>query len=436
MKQKKPKKAASAPSSTAKGADKYQISRTLPDLRGGSQTPRRAPQRLKKGQKPVKSAQTPPKGKYAPDGTKYSFKERRANKKARRKTWPRWKRWLRKFAILMVLIALLVGGWLGWKAYQNTGKLGTDLWSLFDNTKLKGEDRGHINILLAGNSADDPGHGGAELTDSIMVLSINTTNNTAFILSIPRDLYVEIPGNGYSKINAAYTYGETQKFKEAGYPEGGMGLLEKTVSETIDIPIDYYALVNYGAFRDAVNAVGGITVTINSNDPRGVYDPYASLRLKNGTQNIDGQTALNLSRARGDGPGSYGFPRSDFDRTENQRMMMIALREKALSAGVLTNPIKIGNLFDSAGNNVQTDLSLGNMRRLANLTKNIGTQNIVSASLNDADGVNLLKSYTTRNGQSALIPAAGVDNYTQIQAYVQKLMNGTPAATPASTSTN
>lgn len=425
MKQKKPKKAAIAPKGANRRADNYQISRALPDLRGG---PKRATTR-----RTARTATPPPltkkTAKYGPDGQKLPRKERRANKKALRKQWPWWKRWLRRFGILLLILLLAAASWLGWKTYQNSSKLGTDLWSLFDNSKLKGEDRGNVNILLAGNSSDDPGHGGAELTDSIMLLSINTKNNTAFILSIPRDLYVDIPGNGYSKINAAYPYGESEGFSEPGYPEGGMGLLEKTVSEVLGVPIDYYALVNYGAFRDAVNAVGGITVTIDGQNSRGVYDPYANLRLANGTQQIDGQTALNLARARGDGPGSYGFPRSDFDRTQNQRMMLLALREKAMSAGVLANPIKVGNLFDSAGNNVQTDLSLGNMRRLAKITNDIGQENIKSASLNDADGVNLLKSYTTRNGQSALIPAAGVDDYTDIQAYVQKLMAGTPAPT-------
>lgn len=382
MNKKRPKKSADS--------DKYQISRTLPDLRDGSN--RTAP---KLDGKPVKGKK-PPK---------------------------RWKKWLKRILITLLVLFIATAGWLGWKAYRNSGKLGTDLWSLFDNSKLKGEDRGHVNILLAGNSVDDPGHGGAELTDSIMLISINTTNKTATVLSIPRDLYVNIPDYGYAKINAAYVYGQNKKFKEDGYPEGGMGLLQKTVSQKFGIPIDYYALVNYSAFRDAVNAVGGIEVTIASSDPRGLYDPYANLKLPNGTVKLDGQTALNLSRARGDGPGSYGFPRSDFDRTQNQRMMLLALRTKAQSAGVLSNPIKIGNLFDAGGNNVKTDLSLGNMRRLARITNDISNQDIRSASLNDANGVNLLKSYSAPGGQSALIPAAGLNDYSKIQEYLQSLMN-------------
>lgn len=431
MKQKKPKKAAIAPDGANQRADNYQISRALPDLRGGKRPTRRTARRGVAAA-PALTKRT---AKYGPDGEKLPRKQRRANKKALRKQWPAWKRWLRRFGILLLILLLSAAAWIGYKTYLNSSKLGTDLWSLFDNSKLKGEDRGHVNILLAGNSSDDPDHGGADLTDSIMFMSINTNNNTAFILSIPRDLYVDIPGHGYAKINEAYSYGENSGFNEPGYPEGGMGLLQKTVSEALGQPIDYYALVNYGAFRDAVNAVGGITVTINSDSPRGIYDPHANgLRLANGTQQLDGETALNLARARGSAYGSYGLAQSDFSRTENQRMMLLALREKAMTAGVLANPIKIGSLFDSAGNNVQTDLSLGNMRRLAKITNDIGQENIKSASLNDADGINLLTSYTTRSGQSALIPAAGVDDYSDIQAYIQKLMAGDPApATQATT---
>lgn len=430
MKQKKPQKAAIAPSGANRRADNYQISRALPDLRGGKQSVARRGVRRGAAVLPLDKRSA----KYGPDGEKLPRKQRRANKKALRKQWPAWKRWLRRFGIALLILLLAAAAWIGYKTYLNSNKLGTDLWSLFDNSKLKGEDRGHVNILLAGNSSDDPGHGGADLTDSIMFLSINTTNNTAFILSIPRDLYVEIPGYGYAKINEAYAYGENEGFKEPGYPEGGMGLLEKTVSEVVGQPIDYYALVNYGAFRDSVNAVGGITVTINSESRYGVYDPYANLKLANGTQQIDGQTALNLARARGSGPGAYGIV-NDFGRTENQRMMLLALREKAMTAGVLANPIKIGNLFDSAGNNVETDLSLGNMRRLAKITNDIGPENIKSASLNDADGVNLLQSYTTRSGQSTLIPAAGIGDYTDIQAYVKELMAGNPASTQPAAAT-
>ncbi|MEI7682738.1 MAG: LCP family protein [Candidatus Saccharibacteria bacterium] len=368
----------------------YQVSRSLPDLRDGT-------------------LRAPPIVKRPTNGPGFG-----------------WKKLFKRTFLALFVVALLTGGWLGYKAYINTGKLGTSIWSLFDNSKLKGEDRGRINILLAGNSADDPGHDGAELTDSIMLISINPNNKTAFLMSIPRDLYVNIPGQGYSKINAANVYGS--KFNEAGYPIGGMGLLEKTLSQKLGIPIDYYALIDYTAFRDTVNAVGGVNLTINSISKYGVYDPYTNLKLPNGVNHLDGQISLNLARSRGDGPGSYGVV-SDFDRTGYQRQILLALKDKATSAGVLTNPVKISNLFDAVGKNAKIDLSLGNIRRLSNLTKGINSADIKSVSLNDYNKVNYLRNYTSADGQSTLIPAAGLDNYSQIQALLDQLFSSTPTST-------
>lgn len=391
----KPPKMVKAKDATGR-ADNYQVSRSLPDLR--------------KGPRPVRVAP----GAKAP--------------KPRRKRG--WKRIVKRIFIILLIVFVLVSAWLGYGAYRNSSKLGTNLFSFFDNSKLKGEDRGRINILLTGVSTDDPGHQGAELTDSIMIISINPNNKTAYLLSIPRDLYVKIDGHGYAKINAANVYGNADKFHQAGYPDGGVGLLEKTITTNFNIPIDYYAVINYTAFKDAVNAVGGVTITINSISKYGVYDPYANLKLPNGTQQIDGQTALNLSRARGEGPGSYGVV-SDFDRTGYQRSILLALKDKANSAGVLANPVKVNNIFNAAGNNVKTDLSLGNIRRLNNLTKGINNVDIKSVSLNNYEKVNYLKNSTSNDGQSILIPALGLNNYTAIQALITQLNASTPTTQPA-----
>lgn len=338
----------------------------------------------------------------------------------------------KRVVIGLVAIVLLAGLWVGWKFVSNSAKIfgWDDIWWLFSKTKLKGEDEGHVNILLAGNSSDDAGHGGANLTDSIMILSINTKENTAFMMSVPRDLYVNVPDHGYAKINEAYQDGESSKFKESGYAEGGMGMLQKVVSQNFGLDFQYHALVNYGALRDAVNAVGGITVNVSSTDPRGLYDPSRDLitgkalvNLPNGPQKLDGHQALNLARARGNAYGSYGFARSDFDRTKHQQQILLALKEKASSAGTLSNPVKIGQLFDSLGNNVKTDMSLAEVKRLYEITKKIPSSDIASATLNDGKEIELLQSYRTRTGQSALVPKAGVDDYSAIQTYVKELLD-------------
>ena len=341
--------------------------------------------------------------------------------------------WKRAFLTCAIIIAL-IGGWLGIHALYNLSKIfHGNVLGILSTTTLRGEDTGRVNILLAGNSADDPGHQGGTLTDSIMIVSIDTKDNTAFMLSVPRDLWVDIPGNGHAKINEAYPDGQAEHFNQSGYFNGGMGLLQKVIEQNFDIPIDYYALINYNAFRDAVNAVGGIAVNIHSSDPRGLYDPSIDwtthgplVRLSNGVHQLNGEQALDLARARGDAYGSYGFPQADFNRTQNQRMMLLALKDKALSTGVLANPIKLTSLMNALGNNIQTDFQTNEVHRLYQIGGKIGNSSIQSVSLNSFHGQNLLRSYTSDTGESALIPAAGLDDFSDIQMAVKKLMSNDP----------
>ena len=344
------------------------------------------------------------------------------------------KRTVKRTILALVILLVLVGGWVGFKFIYNAHKIfGGSVFSAFTTQKLKGEDQGRVNILLAGNSSDDVGHDGADLTDSIMILSIDTKNNSAFMLSVPRDLYVNIPGAGYQKINDAYPVGESDHFSESGYPSGGMGLLEKIINQNFGIQANYYALVDYSALRDAVNTVGGVNITIHSDDPRGLYDPsidYATrgplVKLTNGQHTLNGEQALDLARARGDNSRAYGYAASDFTRTANQRLLILALRQKATSAGVLANPIKLGILFDTIGAHTKTDFKLAEVHRLYDVTKNIPGGSIASVGLNNANGKNLLMNYSTRNAGDALVPAAGLNDYGDIQAYINQITSSNP----------
>jgi polyisoprenyl-teichoic acid--peptidoglycan teichoic acid transferase len=371
--------------------------------------------------------------KRAPNFGAHSFSPPKEDKKTKKDKKKRKITPKRVILILIVLI-LLVFGFLGFSLLKNVHKLfGGSLFGIFTSTTLKGESSGRVNILLAGNSADDPGHDGANLTDSIMLVSIDTKNNTAFLLSIPRDLWVNVPGYGYQKINSAYVDGQNNGFSAAGYPNGGMGQLEQVITQDLGIPIDYYGLIDYGGIRDAVDAVGGIQINIQSSDPRGLYDPsidYTThgplVKLSNGIHTLDGQQALDLARARGDAPGSYGYSQSDFERTANQRAMLIALKQKATSAGVLSNPVKLNSLFNSVGSNVKTDLTISDVKELYNITKPITGKNTQSLSFQNINGTSLVTTYVTSGGQDALIPTAGIGNYSQMQHYVQQLISNNP----------
>lgn len=348
-----------------------------------------------------------------------------------------WKKIILRTGLAIAVLFILCGGWLGWKVLRNTSKVfggSSNLLGFLSATPLQCESAGRCNVLVAGYSVDDPQNTGGALTDSIMVASIDLRHNTALLLSIPRDLYVSIPGYSYAKINETYEDGQHEHFSQAGYASGGMGLLEKVASQTFGMPIHYYVLIDNNALKDAVNAVGGITVNIQSPDPRGIYDAYTHLKLPNGMNYLNGQQALNLARARGDitaGDVSYGLPGSDFDRTQHQREMLVGLKDKATSGSVLANPLKLGQVFDAIGNNVHTDLSTGNFRRLYDITKNINSANIKSYGLNNVtyggqSNVDLLQNYNTPSGQEALIPSVGLGNYTQFQLFWQQITSNNP----------
>ena len=374
-----------------------------------------------------------------------NIKSGRRHKRKLPKTQPRlrggrvekskWRKITKRSSLILLALFILVSGFIGWKIAINASKVfNGSIFGIFDKTNLKGEDQGRVNILLTGNSSDDPGHAGANLTDSIMIISLDTKNNGGFIMSIPRDLWVNYGTNSCSfgregKINAVYECGEDVEFKEDGFPEGGVGLLEKVIERDFGIDINYFVKLNYTAFREAVNTVGGIDITIKTDDPRGLYDGNIAvvdggpLKLSNGTHHLNGQTALNLARARCD-TVCYGFTRGDFDRTERQREMLIALKDKALSLGILGNPLKISSLLDSIGNNVETDFQTNEIRRLYDLVKQVQNQNIKSVGLAD-DEVKLEETANIGNS-SAVRPAAGTYDFSAIKIYLKQLTSSDP----------
>jgi LCP family protein required for cell wall assembly len=347
---------------------------------------------------------------------------------------PKKKRFYKKITpkkVMLTFVALIIAGGIFFSSkilVELHKAFGGSILGIINGSKLKASS-GRINILLAGLPGQNANQGGVSLTDSIMIVSIDPSNHTGWLLSVPRDLYVNIPNNGYSKINAVYEDGTSDNFSQSGYPNGGMGLLEKVVGQRFGLSFDYYAVIDYDAFKQAVDAVGGVTVNIQSGDPRGLYDAYTHLKLPNGNDYLNGQEALNLARARGDdvaGDVSYGFPESDFDRTMHQREILVAIKSKATSTGVLANPVKISNLFSAFGNNIKTDLTLGDAHSLYNVTKTIPNNKISSLSLNNANGQDLLTNYTDSSGQEDLIPALGLNNYSAIEEFVEQHTSNNP----------
>lgn len=338
-----------------------------------------------------------------------------------------WKRALLLLVIVLLIPVLVIGIWDYRNASAASKKLfgsGNILTALLPASLDK--TNGRTNILLIGYSADDPGHAGAKLTDSLMIISLDKEKKSGFMLSVPRDLYVKIPNYGSAKINEAYQAGDLQDFNESGYPAGGVGMLEKVLKDTLDVDIHYSVVINYSAVRDITDALGGITVNIESPDPRGIYDPNfkpeegGPLELTNGSHEIDGQTALRLTRARGSTAGSYGFPQSDFDRTKNQQKVFAAIKAK-VSPKFILDPRENKDFFDAVANNVQTDVGLREVLPLYLLMNSVPDNSMKQINLSDVDKKNYLGSYRTPTGQSALIPAAGLHDFSEIQQLIKSL---------------
>jgi LCP family protein required for cell wall assembly len=342
-----------------------------------------------------------------------------------------WKKIVLLAFLILLLPFLVIGIWNLHNFSTASTKLfgSNNVVNLLFPTPLKDVGGGRTNILLVGNSRDNPGHGGADLTDSILVLSLDKQTDTGYMLSIPRDLFLTIPGYKSARINEAFQAGESFSFKEPDYWPGGVGLLQKIITENLGLELHYYAIINYASVRQTVDALGGVTVTIDSPDSRGLYDPNfqphegGPLRLENGPQEIDGLAALRLTRARGVGFGSYGFPQSDFNRTENQRRVLTAIKDE-ISWTLILNPRKNGQIFGAFADNIETNVKISEVLSLFRLFNRAPTEELNSVGLNSIDSQDLLVSYTDfSNGSAASvqIPRAGLDNFSEIRAAISEL---------------
>jgi LCP family protein required for cell wall assembly len=332
-----------------------------------------------------------------------------------------------RIASAVVAVFLVTGGFLAWKGYAKFHKVfhgTTTVAALSKKTVapdlLKGEGDGRVNILLLG--VGGPGHDGPDLTDTIVVLSVDPVNGTAAMISIPRDLWVNMPVNYFGsqqKINAAYESGKYHYLgkldasnSSAPAVEAGFDAIDTTLKDVLDVNINYHLLVNFQAFRQAIDAVGGVTVDV----PTQLYDPTMAWENHNspiladvGVQQMDGVKALLYARSR--------ETTSDFARSQRQRQILIALKDKVLTAGTLSNPTKIDALMNAFGDNVYSDLSTQGATRLVGIMKKVSDTKVNSVGLTDEPH----KLVTTdRVGTASVVrPIAGLGNYTDIQAYVR-----------------
>ena len=231
-----------------------------------------------------------------------------------------------------------------------------------------------INILFVGLRADDPTEGGCPFcTDTLILVTVDPMTKTAGMLSIPRDMWVNIPGFGYSRINTAWTLGRRSKL-----PGGGPAQAMKTVSHFIGVPVDYYVQVDFDTFVDIINLIDGVDVY---NDETIVLDPMAhgkdfpKVKLTCcGMRHLNGRVALAYARCR---HIEQGCKDGDIGRAKRQQKVIFAIRDKVLSPEnfpkLLAQAPQLYNIF-SAG--IHTNMSLEDAIELAVLVRDIPTENI------------------------------------------------------------
>lgn len=328
---------------------------------------------------------------------------------------------VKRGVIVLLTIALVIGGYFGFKFWQTShsvffgGGGSAGLAGCKDISQLKKEGDCRINILLLGIGG--PGHVGPNLTDTILLASIDPINNSIALVSIPRDLWVQIPGYGSQKINAAYAYGKeySKSKKRSQQYLDGFKLIDQALSPVIGMDIDYHVLVNFAAFKEAVNDLGGVTINV----PETLYDPTIAwennanpLIANKGTQTMNGAQALLYARSRATS--------SDFARGQRQRALLVAIGNKVLSLGTFSNPVRVSNLLSSFGQNVFTDFSLGNLKPIYGLVSKVPASNITSLDIASTPG-NLVTTGNL-NGLSVVYPIAGIFNYSQTAPYVRSTL--------------
>jgi len=238
------------------------------------------------------------------------------------------------FILVFLLIGLGVGSWVGYTANRalkkitdDSGNSNSSLFSFlgdFDSNNLKGKAQGRTNILLLGMGGKN--HPGGMLTDTMIVLSINYSEKKIGLISVPRDLWVPIPGFGSAKINEAYADGE--KNNTAQKTTGGGGTLaSRTVENILGIPIHYYVSADFDGFKKAVDTLGGVDIYVE----KPIYDPfypaanminYDPFKIDAGQHHMDGALALKYARSR--------ETTSDFDRSRRQQQVMSAMKDKKI----------------------------------------------------------------------------------------------------------
>ncbi|MEO3825364.1 LCP family protein [Actinomadura sp. B10D3] len=309
---------------------------------------------------------------------------------ARRRRWPRI------LIAVGVFVALIVAG-LGGLVWQRQSSYNGNIDRIKgvmpdDGAKRPGPNvAGTENWLLVGSDsraeAATTGEGnqvwkpGQQRTDTIMLLHLPADRKKAYIISFPRDSWVEIPGYGRQKINAAFSF-------------GGPKLLIETMENLTGIRVDHFGAIDFEGFKSMTDALGGVTVNIKQS----VYDPARKKQWTAGRQKLDGEEALLFVRQR------YNLPNGDFDRIKRQQAFLGALAKQAADRGTLTNPLKLDRFLSALTKSISVDegVSAGDLRSLALSMRGIRASDVMFMTLpNKGTGMRAKQSVVFLDGTKA-----------------------------------
>ena len=239
-----------------------------------------------------------------------------------------------------------------------------------------------INILFVGLRGGDPIQEDCPFcTDTLILLTVDPITQTAAMLSIPRDMWVNIPGFGYSRINTAWTLGRGSKL-----PGGGPALTMKTVSHFIGVPVDYYVQVDFDTFVDVIDLIGGVDVY---NDETIILDPashgkdFPKVKLTCcGMRHMNGTVALAYARCR---HVEQGCKDGDVGRAKRQQKVIFGIREKVLNPQNFPKLLaQAPRLYRTFSSGIHTNMSLSDAVKLAVLVQDIPKGKIKNAVIDNS----------------------------------------------------
>ncbi len=260
----------------------------------------------------------------------------------------------RRAVIALIVILLIAFAVLGALQFllNDYSSLVPDRGTLSDDTVFS-QDR--VNILIIGTDVNDVFKDKGR-ADSIILATVDLVNNELFLMSIPRDTYVNIPDHGKDKINHSYA-------------KGGVNLTIETVEQLLLVPVDYYAVTNFNGFKEVIDLLGGVDIDVDKDMYFRTYDGIIDIDA--GMQHLDGDKALQFVRYRND-------PLGDITRTERQQKFLKALFEKMIATENLT---KLPKVIPKVLDQIETDLASTQLIKLANLLSDTDLSTLESTTL-------------------------------------------------------